>query len=77
MNIKKAVKVLIKELKKDDEYYYSWQANIAMNMYDRMCLQKKGYISKKVMHSACNLGAKDFLNALTNSIKLKGLKIKY
>ncbi len=54
-----AIKNLTKELKKDKSegsYYYSWQANIAMAMYDEF----KGTISLK----KCNNGAKRFLDLL-------------
>ena len=53
---------LIKELKKDKEegsYYYTWQANIAMAMYDEL--------NGKATKEECNNGAKRFLDLLINS----------
>jgi len=41
MKLKKAIKKLVKELKIDKEYAYSWQSNIAMAFYDEYKKRKK------------------------------------
>lgn len=62
---------LIEELRKDNSegsYYYAWQANIAMPIYDRIMLSELGKIfndeQRQLLHKICNEGAKDFLNLL-------------
>lgn len=50
---------LVAELKKDKSegsYYYSWQANIAMAMYDEL--------DGKATKEECNNGSKRFLEIL-------------
>ena len=52
-------KDLIKELKKDKSegsYYHTWQANIAMAMFDEL--------NGKATKEECNNGAKRFLEIL-------------
>lgn len=70
-----AIKVLQKHLSEDKSegsYYHTWQANIAMSIYDEYCEQAKGreYIDlgKLDIHEICNTGAKNFLDLL-----IKGL----
>ena len=56
---KEIIKDLIEELKKDKSegsYYYSWQANIAMAMFDEL--------NGKATKEECNNGAKRFLETL-------------
>lgn len=53
---------LIEELKKDQSegsYYYGWQSNIAMAMYDEL--------DGKITKEEANRGAKRFLNMLINT----------
>ena len=62
----KAIDILIDKLKTDEQYYYSWQANIAMFIHDE-CMRYKKKNNKKVLsnkdlHTCCNIGAKEFLN---------------
>ncbi len=69
MKLKKACKKVFKELRKDEGYYYSWQANIAMSFkdeYDR-CLKK--YKNQKDIHQIANIAAKNFLNLLIGKRK--------
>ena len=50
---------LVEELKKDKSegsYYYSWQSNIAMSMYDEL--------DDKITKEEANNGAKRFLEML-------------
>ena len=57
------IEKLIKELRKDNSegsYYYSWQANIAMAMYDAYNRAK----DKNDIHKISNEGAKAFLDLL-------------
>ena len=61
MTTEQAMNHLIQELRKDKEpgsYYYSWQSNIAMAIYDSF-----GDIENK--HELCNVAAKRFLDQLT------------
>ena len=70
MRLKKAIKILIKNLEKDKEYYYSWQSNIAMAFYDEYRKRKKRnkYVNIKELHKISNEAAINFLNLL---IKMK------
>lgn len=60
INLSKSIYLLCEELKKDDAYYYSWQANIAMAFKDRF---HNDYLVKGI-HEISNESAKDFLNLL-------------
>ena len=62
-----AIEVLIKALKKDKSkgsYYYSWQSNIAMAMYDEIVDNPAKYMDENNWDEICNAGAKRFLNLL-------------
>ena len=65
--IKEAVETLIQALKDDPQYYYSWQANIAMAFYDvfiedgALCDRES---HRERVHESCNKAAKNFLNLL-------------
>lgn len=52
------MKVVTNTLKNDEEYYYSWQSNIAMPIQDRLS-------DVENIHELSNLCAKDFLDRLT------------
>lgn len=61
-----AMKVVIEALKTDPEYYYSWQANIAMAFQDEF--HRHGLIdppSNEELHTIANTAAKEFLDILT------------
>jgi len=62
MSIKRAVRKLTKALRKDEEFYYTYQANIAMAIKDEFNKRKKPYTSQSDMHEIANTGAKNFLN---------------
>lgn len=65
--LKKAVEVLcnaLREDKSEGSYYYSWQANIAMCMYDSFDGSEIDLIGDKNLLDICNKGAKTFLNLL-------------
>ena len=55
---------LIKALKEDKDYYYGWQANIAMAFYDEYRRCEKKYKNRKDIHRIANNAAKNFLNTL-------------
>lgn len=60
MTTEQAVKHLVSELRKDREpgsYYYSWQSNIAMSIYDT-------FPQMDNKHDLCNEAAKRFLELL-------------
>lgn len=66
------IKVLQEELSKDKSegsYYYSWQANIAMQFVDTFeNMNKKGeidiYYSPEEIHKVANQASKNFLDLL-------------
>jgi hypothetical protein len=58
-----AVKYLIRALKKDPDYRYSWQANIAVCMQDAYDYANPE--DKKDIHKISNDGAQRFLDLLT------------
>ena len=68
MRIKKAVRILIKELRKDEGYYHSWQSNIAMAFKDKYYSYKKKknkrWLNQRDIHEIANESAKNFLNLL-------------
>lgn len=63
-----SVKNLCERLKKDKDYYYSWQANIAMAFQDEFRKEfpasSTGYLFD--LHKISNEAAKYFLNNLIN-----------
>lgn len=68
---KEAMEQLIKELKEDPQYYYSWQANIAMAFKDAYDWEwknlnefREGVPEKPSIHKVANDAAKNFLNLL-------------
>ena len=63
MTTKKAMDHLRKALREDHEYFYGWQANIAMSFYDEM--EKRGY-KLPDLHVIANNAARRFL---TNLVK--------
>jgi hypothetical protein len=66
MDIENAMRVLIREFKKDKSpgsYYYSWQANIAMQIFDNC--------EKKLSAEKCNEIAIKFLNYLIEQGEIK------
>lgn len=62
-SIKKELDVLRKALKKDKDYYFSWQSNIAMAFYDED-KRNKVRINSDILYIICNNAAKNFLNLL-------------
>jgi hypothetical protein len=57
---------LFKALRKDKDFYYSYQANIAMAFKDEYARHKrlKPYLNNNDIHNIANNAAKDFLNLL-------------
>lgn len=67
--IVKAVKILRLALKEDTQYFYSWQANIAMSIYDeynRQIGEDCAPTDSGVVLKVANDGAKNFLDLLIN-----------
>jgi len=66
MEIKKAIQTLVKALNEDEDYRYSWQANIAVAMQDeyRSIPHDKYESFGEMVHDLTNGGAKRFLNIL-------------
>lgn len=73
MEIKEAIEVLQTELKKDEGYRISWQANIAMAFKDEM--EIKGVhspnpennsilVTREMLHTIANDASDNFLNIL-------------
>jgi len=64
------IEKLIENLKKDKDYYYSWQANIAMAFQDAYHWHKtktKRRPNLKDIHEISNTAAKHFLDLLCKS----------
>jgi hypothetical protein len=64
-----AIERVCEELRKDDQLFYGFQANIAMPIYDE--LVGSGHRYKKKLHEACNKGAVEFLRRLTRQVTNK------
>lgn len=62
----KAVKTLCKSLKKDPEFFYAYQANIAMQFKDEYARRRKEkrYLNNTDIHEIANDAAKSFLELL-------------
>ncbi len=63
MKIKNTIDVLRNELKRDEGYYLSWQANIAMAFYDE-AKKNKVRVGAEKLHKISNEAAKNFLTLL-------------
>lgn len=67
---KDAVDTLVKALSEDKEYFYSWQANIAMQFKDSLEKYKNGeglyVITPLTVHEEANAAAVAFLNLLVS-----------
>ena len=58
------LKDLIEKLKSDEELYYAWQSNIAVQFQDEYSRNKKKYKNRQDIHKISNEAAKNFLNLL-------------
>ena len=70
-DIQKAFDAVMKEIANDCEYRNTWQANIAMAIYDEYnrCIMKE---HKHIdFHKVCNDGASNFLDLLCHKHKQK------
>lgn len=70
ITIRDAVEVLCKELLKDEGYYISWKANIAMAFYDEC--ERRGITH---MHDVANSAAEYFLSNLTRLEKAQAIGV--
>ncbi len=74
MRLKKAIKILIRNLRKDKELYYGWQSNIAMafndHYYNYKKKKNKRWLNQEDLHKIANESAKNFLNLLIREDKL-------
>lgn len=72
--LSRALDVLCKALKEDEELYYGYQANIAVQFQDEMRKYEEKYkiqpISHEGLHTISNEAAKNFLNLLIGTLKL-------
>ena len=66
MRIKKAVKTLTSALKKDSDFFYAYQSNIAVAFMDEFTRSKKRYKSGEDIHGIANRAAVNFLNSWIN-----------
>ena len=62
-DLEKAVKILGKALKKNKDFFYGWQSNIAVCMEDE-AYKQKSRDSRQKIHEISNKGAINFLNML-------------
>jgi len=70
--LSEAVATLVKHLKEDEGYRYSWQANIAMAFKDEFNRESEshGYpYRKERLHDVANTAAINFLNLLCREVK--------
>ncbi len=65
MKLDIAIAKLCLTLKKDKDYYYCWQSNIAMAFYDEY-RRNGNNLSHKKVKTIANKAAKNFLNMLIN-----------
>jgi len=65
--LEEAIKNLCSALKKDEDYYYSWQSNIAMAFQDEYNRNSKKYKNSVDIHTISNNAAKYFLDLLINN----------
>lgn len=68
-----ACEIVFDALKNDEDYYYGWQANIAMSILDTKRWFLEEYeleqVPKELEHSLANKAAKHFLNTLVDERK--------
>lgn len=62
--VKGAMDIVIKALKEDTGYFYSWQANIAVAFQDEF-FRRNTPMTREEIHEISNKAAKDFLILLT------------
>ena len=62
--VKSAVDILRRALREDSDFYYVYQANIAMAFYDEVLRNDHKYLSHKRLHEISSEAAKNFLNLL-------------
>ncbi len=67
MKLSYAIERLQKALKEDDDYFYGWQANIAVAYQDEAA-RNKSRDSVKFIHETSNQAAKNFLNLLLSDV---------
>jgi len=64
--LEKAINVLCKALDKDNDYFNSWQASIAMSFKDEWQRKRseKKYLNAQDVHNIANKAASNFLETL-------------
>ena len=63
-------KDIFEALRKDKQYYYVWQSNIAMAFYDE-ALRQHSRDSHHRIHTIANQAARNFLDLLKKPIKTR------
>ena len=58
------IKKLKKALRDDINFYYGWQANIAIAFQDEYARSNKRYKNRQDVHDISNKAAQNFLNLL-------------
>ena len=74
----KSMKCVCKNLREDEDYYRSWQANIAMQFKDLIQYNIISDIpitvlSEKDIHKLANSAAKNFLNLLSGRLDIENI----
>lgn len=67
-DVSQAISIIAEALRTDPDYFMSWQANIAMSIYDEFLRikEERGVdLAIEDIGGICNRGAKQFLNLLT------------
>lgn len=70
--ISEAIKVLTESLKKDEGYFYSWKANIAMAFKDEWSRQASASglpCTPEHIHEIANKSANNFLKQLCKEVE--------
>lgn len=64
VTLERSIQKLGSELKEDPEYFYAWQANIAMAFFDEYRRNNKKYKNRDDLLKISNEAAKNFLSLI-------------
>lgn len=72
ITIVQAMDVLCKRLREDEDYWDTWQANIAMAIHDEYYSHGKSNLDGETLHKVFNDGADRFLKQLIGKTEKDG-----
>ena len=70
-----AINVLIRSLLNDRNYYYAFQANIAVQFQDEYS-REFGPVDREKIHEISNNAAKKFLDLLTANVEIRNIDVQ-